>query len=256
MNKTVNVKIIRHGYSTANEYVDQHSEKKHPTELKYRNAGLSEKGIQILLKDKDSIKSQLDNPDFIFTSPLKRAIQTCLLVFDTDLNNKIRLVPLITEIGDLTENIGVGRSVTIQDPDLKMLPNFDKIDFSNTLENLFYYDYGWKKNQNDVWHNLKTQVLSDPIIKVNYIKQFLSEPRFTGKNIAIFSHCMVIHHLVGKCPNNLGIASFTFNQDTKEITNIKITDHISTNQSGGNNASCNTYYNKYLKYKSKYLSIK
>lgn len=236
----VNIKIIRHGYSTANEYTEINS--MNPTSAIYRNAGLSDKGIEIIEKNKKQLKSRLADADIILTSPLKRAIQTALLIYDTPLppNLKIRIVPIFSEIGNLIENKGVSRKEIMSDPNLNKYTNFNKLDLSDNLDNLFYYDYGWKNqydrnvdynqftiipNSPDTWTELNSPILSNCDLRLVAIKNFLASNIFSGKKIIIFSHCDLIRCLIGKCPDNLGIVNFKYNQDTQNIFAINIEKH-------------------------------
>jgi broad specificity phosphatase PhoE len=279
MQKIVNVKIIRHSHSTANHFKDIHGY--NPTDDTYRNSGLSGKGVDMINNGREKIKEKLGNSDIILLSPLKRAIQTFLLLYnDEQLNKKVRIVPIFSEMHNLIENKGVSRSVTKNDPDINKQRNFKLIDFTNSDDALFYYDFGWKKiyeegwkndpinrikiiSNIDTWQNLEPNGMYDIKTRIDMIKKFLSSKTFTGKNILIFSHCMTIHELLGRCPNNLGIGSFTFNQDTQTMSNVQIVepsvDHrpekpeynINKVQQG-----TGLYKMKYLKYKKKYLNLK
>lgn len=269
MNNIVTITIFRHSKSIANEYLEKYGSC--PQDEKFRNARLSEKGINDINSKKsymnNYIKKNLGDPDFIFLSPLKRAIQTGLLVLEDQYipYNKIWLVPIVSERGNIIENKGISRSDMITDNDLINLKKFKLISLNNDPETLFYYNNGWKTKflngweldnskmisiQNiTTWINLndKLNILSDKEKRKNAFFDMISNIKFSGKKILIFSHYVFINTILGKKPNNLAGYTFTFNQTTGEI---KIINKFDPSQLGGE------YYEKYLKYKSKYLNYK
>jgi len=239
LNKIVNVKIIRHSRSTANEFREINGIM--ATDLKYRNSELSPKGIDMINKKRNELKKNLGNPDLIILSPLKRAIQTFLFLYDDEkLDKEVRIMPLFSEIHTIIENKGVSRTITKNDSDMNKQPNFNLIDFTNSDDNLFFYDNGWKKvyengwknnpinlvknvdgiNSLSTWVDLEPKAMNDGTVKTNMIKKFLTSDYLTGKDIVIFSHFGIIELLTGINSGNLGIVSFTFDQDTQTIANI------------------------------------
>lgn len=277
-NKIVNVKIIRHAHSIANEYKNKYG--KHATEEDYRDAKLSNQGIESIQQIKDKLKEFIGNPDVIIVSPLKRAIQTCLLIFDEPVDKPIRIVPLVSELNNLIENKGSRRETLQNDKDLQQLLNFQHVDLSlkYDLMSQFYYYYGWKalflngwKSNNDkinvisdlkTWKDLNSDILSVPSKRITAFKNFLSDDEFSGKNIVIVSHCIFIKRLLGECPKNLGVASFTFDQIDQTIKNIQFMDFTQNAQisqtiniKGGKLNNTSKYIN-YKKYKNKYSQLK
>ncbi|ARF08806.1 hypothetical protein Catovirus_1_856 [Catovirus CTV1] len=242
MSRIVTITIIRHSKSIANEYYDKFG--KWAKDEIYRNAVLSDKGIQDIKLLKSNIVNyihhNIGDPDYILISPLKRAIQTGLLILEDVYipHNKIWITPIVTEIGNLIENKGVLIENTINDNDITSLKKFKLISFHNNPETFFFYNNGWKTKfmdgwelddskitniQNiDSWINLDDglNILSDAEKRKIAFFDMISNIKFSGKNILIFSHYVFIKSILGIETSNLGAYTFTFNQDTKEINLI------------------------------------
>lgn len=182
----------------------------------------------MIRENKNKLLQSLGKNDFIIVSPLKRTIQTALYLFENiNLEQKMYITPLVTEIGFITENIGNSKNEICNDSDLCQLCNFDKLTFDNCDESLFYYNFGWNFENNksiEIWNDFL--MWNNPYMMIKEFKIFLSNDRFTNKNVVIFSHYMFINILLNKCPNNLGIVTFIFNQETKEISNIQFIDTL------------------------------
>src|SRR5437868_11233882 len=143
MNKFVDVIIIRHAQSTANEYMEKNGIS--PTDPKYINAGLSNLGkYQVEMVQSEMLK-YIQNPDIILTSPLKRAIQTCLLAYKDQKIDKIKIAAIVSELIKLTENTLVSRNINKNDPEIKSLPNYASIDWNDDK----MYDSTWKQYYNN-----------------------------------------------------------------------------------------------------------
>jgi len=237
--RTVNVKIIRHSYSTANEYKKQTGN--FAADPIHRDPVLTRTGIELINKNRTNILNNLGNPDIIITSPLMRAIQTCLEVFNKQINMPIYLCPLVSEIGNYIENRGTSRKLLQMSPILTSKVNYKNIDFSNDKKTLFYYDSGWKKIYQNGWENDFSKIipipdapiswvdLASPILldtngaKISAFKNFLSSDDFTNKNIVIFSHSGFMGQLLQLTneANFLEIESFTYEQSSQKIINLK-----------------------------------
>jgi broad specificity phosphatase PhoE len=225
--KTVNIKLIRHGESTANVYSKKNGHP--PQDKKYRDAYLSPQGISDIISKHSIIIEKFGNPDYIFCSPLTRAIQTFLYTYEGEsFNNNFRpqifLLPLVSEIGDnLIENQGRSKYDLQNDARINNFSKFSEINFKEN----FYYDYGWKISgvPNQYWFN-NAPLLNQSNIRnrMRFFKELLSNPIFTGKNIVIFTHSVFIAMLlpelggVHRHPDNLEIIQFMFDQTTQKIS--------------------------------------
>lgn len=233
--KIVTAIFIRHALSLANVFKKEH--KKNPTDNSYINSGLHEDGLKQISKNRDKIISHIQGYDVVITSPIRRAMQTCLLSLPEDFSKTKKYIytcPLFSEMENLIENKGVSNDVIKVDEDVCSLPNFDKVSFYK-----FYYEYGWKtifhkgwkKNPaliqsigllNNPWEGEINETFTDRENRVKLIKDFLSDNYFTGKKIVVFTHWGVIKALTGKVVNNLGIVKITFNQNTKSIQTCEV----------------------------------
>ena len=225
MPNTVDITFIRHAYSTANQYSKENGGKR-PKSKEYMNAGLHEIGLDQIKKQHDYIVSKMSDYDIIITSPLRRAIETCLLL--TDGFDKPKYVcPLVSEIGNLIENKGKPKN-SIKD-EIQHLPNYENLDFDP-----FFYEYGWKNIYDDGWEtdNSKVHMITlsdDPwdvmsaefLERIELLKRFLSSSLFTNKKILIVSHFNLIRKFTGKNLNNLDMIKVIFDQDNKTINKIK-----------------------------------
>jgi hypothetical protein len=257
-NNMVNVKIINSAYSIADEYYEINKTK--ATSKSYKNPGLSSKGYETIFRSRNVIKDYIGNPDIIISSPLKRAIQTCLLVFNSEITTPIRLVPLVTEFENIIENKGNARNILKIDPELIGHINFKNIDFSNDKNNLLYYDFGWRRVFESGWENDSSkikvldkslswfesdnQIILNEDMRIETFKEFLSNSEFSSKTIVIFSHTSFIKKLFNKFPDNLATVSFTFDQKTK---NIKLNEIIDFELISTHNKDINVKKTKYLK---------
>jgi hypothetical protein len=225
-NNIIEVNIIRHGVSTANEYNKKYN--MFATDEKYINSGLSKYGKFTLKILKEKMLEDIGNSDFIFTSPLKRAIETCLMVYNLPIDKNIEILPLVTEIGyNLIENKGVPLLELQNDEDLNKMNNYNKIIFDS---NSVYYNYGWKNELGNPidWIDLDSDVLKYPFYRIIQFKLFLSNPIFRGKKITIFSHSNFILKLTNKKVNNLGKVTFKFNPSNNNFYDINGMNYMNT----------------------------
>jgi broad specificity phosphatase PhoE len=261
----IHVKIIRHAHSIANEYKDTY--KQMAVEETFRDPKLSIKGIE-------SIKPRClqhvlgSNPDLIICSPLLRAIETLSRIYDDKkFQNRVKICPLVCEIGNFMENRGSSRDKTKVTIGQLNIPDIG-IDF----DDLKYYDYGWKKEvkdhktgeikMQDAWKELEGDVLRNiGNARFETFHNFLRDKQVINskihKNIVIVSHSQFIHELYiyicnicKKIPiklhvNNLDGISFTFNTKTGHFSNVDKIFHKQDN-----------IFEKYLKYKNKYIELK
>ena len=233
MDNNVEIIIVYNDYSVADNYREKYD--RDPLHNKYRNAKLHKKGI--LLAKLLNIDNYIENIDYIFTSPLNRAIETSLILCNKNLEKKIYLVPLLCDINNnLIENKGDNINITKNDDNLKIYKNFNKIDFNiNSGRALYLYNYGWRllydKNEYDFpdiiethlhdWIELQQQIFIDPEYRKKIFMKLLSNNIFTKKKILMFSHKEFIDTILGISVNNLGILSFKFNQNTCKFFDIK-----------------------------------
>lgn len=223
MSNIVKIKFIRHSHSTANEYYEKYGMP--PDDPWYKNAKLTSKGIDMVIQNKEKLLTALNNPDIILTSPLKRTVQTALLLYDKFNGKEINLVPLVSETGEHVENKGAGLESLFNDAEVSKMPNFESVKFND------YYNAGWNENRiikQDLWNDdIK---FNDINYRIKEFKKLMSDNRFTNKSVVIFSHRDLIYNLLGYNISNLDIISFTFNQDNGEINNVKITEVVDRNK--------------------------
>lgn len=200
--------LTRHGESIGNYYHTNSSQKPHLRQdyliRKHESSfALTPNGIMDILKRKENKLNLVNNVDYIFTSPLKRAIQTCLYTH-TRMDYPIYVLSLITEydsIGEKIENIK-------KDVDLFCFQNFENIDF-NTYFGAYnrHHPFGeWWKHEFICQENLPR--------RINLFKEFLKNPLFTNKTLSFYTHAGFILGIFGICVNNYDTIRVCFNQET------------------------------------------
>ena len=218
----IKIKMIRHAKSTANEYKNMTG--LIATENKYKNAGLSIKGINEIIINKNKLLQKIGASDIIIISPLKRTIQTFLYLYENvNLNTYVGISPIVSEIARDIENIGVNNKTTICDSELNKFNNFYKIDFDND----YFYYYGWKNSHFD-WFEKENKILNDSIKRKYAFLNFLRNDIFKNKQITIFTHCLFIHAIINEYVNNLDIVEFDF--DLSECNNDRAIKNIIINR--------------------------
>ena len=132
------------------------------------------------------------------------------------------------------------------------------IDFSNNLE----YDYKDKKDHSDVLLKINNVILDNKIETNHFIIQHFRIPRMLNYNLDILKFAQLAY--------NVGQASAVFmyenvySNDIKEFYYDNGLNKITTYLEGGwkdqptqpSQIGSGTYYNKYLKYKKKYIQLK
>jgi len=171
-------------------------------EKQYRNAGLSVNGFQQVFDKKGSILDVVKDSDIIITSPIKRAMQTCLLTYNDYLIDKsVYVMPLVTETSDSVENKGIWLPHIINNPDTICYRNSDKLD----------YKYFWFSNYNAKWWCSSFRNNVD--YRIKEFKKFLKQPEFTNKQVTIYTHWGFINCLTGLDIKNYDYVKLVYNQD-------------------------------------------
>jgi broad specificity phosphatase PhoE len=250
MSNITTVTLIRHGISKANEFKKANGGVYAP--IQYTDSTLGHTGIRHILNNRSYIRSIIGKPDYIFVSPLKRPRQTFLLMFDDvqlDPEINVKIVPLITERGTIYENHGFSRSdprftkdpdsidgVNVPEPkcNFDQYKHNDRIPITNDLDNLFFYDAGWKKEGVTRWNNDNSILsLANDNFKLIFDEfiAFLNNPRFHNTNVVCFTHYVfikgvydIIANMLGKPPlnhdrlDNLNLFTFQIVRNDKNIS--------------------------------------
>lgn len=207
--KIVTCLLTRHGQSTSN-YQSEHPNPNVSLE-KFRNAGLSPYGMDSISYWRNDKLSKMGNIDYIFTSPLKRAIETCLLTHIHSANKPVYVMSLLTEFGggdsegDYVHNIKT-------DVDIITFPNYNKLEFDK---------YFWVDNPHQasgIWWEVSFR--DDLYNRMNKFKEFLKNPEFTNKSIAMYAHGGIFGALLGIGAYNYQTTKFKYNQETGEIFEV------------------------------------
>lgn len=210
MSNIVYVFITRHAQSTWNYYHSNHN----PNIDKniFTNSALTSHGIEDIINKRDRKLLTLANTDFIFTSPLKRSIETCLLTYNKAiLNRNIYILSLLTELDTSCDNDGIFIEDILRDPDIVTCTNFSKLD----TEYLFLAN---PNTENGEWWNIEFRQNVQKRISDLFI--FLSDSKFTGKNVSLFSHNGFIANIIGNYVDNYQTVSFILNQEDRTIYDI------------------------------------
>ena len=147
------VVLIRHAKSVANEYKDGVSEEGHtghyaiPFDEGVRhsllNAQLSVRGVHGVRTHAGTLWQRISRlligrSIVLYTSPVKRALQTCLLsldcdeaaaIFTGDTSFRVIVMPALMEAGNTAENIGIELAAIQRCPDVFYLVEALKLRF-------------------------------------------------------------------------------------------------------------------------------
>jgi broad specificity phosphatase PhoE len=209
MSNTVIIYFTRHAESIAN----RNSARPHPN-LKphaFLDATLSGNGYAQVIENRAKKLEQIGKADFIFCSPLKRAIQTCLLTYNTNqIDSNIYLLPLLMEFDKTFECEGVPVPQLLSDPELLTYENSTKLNC----------DYFWTSNPNKTtgeWYNLDFRYNLHG--RIEQFFQLLKNKEFTNKTLHVYSHAGFIGNIPGFNQNihNYHTVKVTFNQDTNDL---------------------------------------
>jgi broad specificity phosphatase PhoE len=187
------VYLTRHAKSTRN-YYDQHNIDflKIPDDV-FLDTSLCPEGIESVIMKRKLLRNKIGPVDIIFTSPMKRCLQTTLLTFEDIVQQRIPgiyVMPLLTEIGTSTDCIGKHRKEIIQDPDIFEYKHYPALNFKK------YFNEGIPNTEN--WINPSF------LLNTQRTQQFLKfvQTHFFGKTIHVFTHSGFIYHLLGKIVDN------------------------------------------------------
>jgi bisphosphoglycerate-dependent phosphoglycerate mutase len=225
----ITVNFVRHGVSIANEHTNYTGKNPSFEQIEYRDPKLSSTGIINLIKKKDHIKKLICNSQLFLVSPLKRTIQTFLVIYnDNNINSTppVYLCPLVSELNNnIIENFGSELSDMQKDYDIIKL-NDNKLNFNEELysdiEKYFYY-YGWKEDEKDIWSNRETRIISENDKRINSFMNLMCELYNKGiNNITIFTHYQFIKILTNIVANNHDIIKCKINIISKQIFDARI----------------------------------
>ncbi len=204
--KIVTIYLTRHAQSTWN-YI--HANGIQIDNAKMKNSALSTSGFEsIVLHRQSKLKH---NIDYIFTSPLKRAIETCLLTYNTvDTKNPIYVTPFLVEHSDTIDCAGISVDEMKTDVDILTYRNYKKLD----------YETYFPKDENKDWSNINFRMDSDKRV-ADFLK-ILSSDKFTNKTVGVFSHHNFIAHFTGLYIENYKTIRFKYDQDTHAIFDKEI----------------------------------
>lgn len=163
--------MVRHGYSLANRWKDEHNSNYINTETSelynLRDAELSYEGIKTILKTRDKfwfnvINTAKKRPIRIFVSPLKRTIQTCLLSLQNNIlpdilhTIKITITPFLTETGNSKENQGMLLdALKVYPPLLELQSIVKELDFLHFEQNKIWWTTPVEKNINSFFKYMR-----------------------------------------------------------------------------------------------------
>ena len=207
--KQVTIILVRHAESTANYYIREINKAEKICVPQFRNAGLSPKGFEAVIQSRHNLN--VIPVDYILCSPLKRALQTCLLTYntDSDFNNHIHVCPLIMEHHNYIENKGIEVSEIQSDPDIMCYKNFSKLEWDR------YFWFGLTEPKIKWWkYNFRNNIEQ----RIQLFKDMLKDPMFTDKIIMVYTHWGFINKLLGICPENYESIVITFDQDSGDIS--------------------------------------
>jgi broad specificity phosphatase PhoE len=210
---SVTVYLTRHAQSTANFNLSKSNPESEKLE-KFTNSGLSPLGIIDVVKNRTEHLSNVGKVDYIFSSPLKRAIETCLLTHIDSLDQPVYVMALVTEFADNPDCTGDYIESIKSDVDITSFPNCEKLDFEI---------YFWKNNphrESGKWWELSFRY--DLHGRVGKLIEFLKNPEFTGKTVSIFAHCGVVSALLGFGIQNYKTVKFEMCQKTGTINVLEI----------------------------------
>ncbi len=219
----VTIYLVRHAESTANCYKANMGNSPDYSgvlpdidyvrkENLFINASLSAEGFKQIF-NKYKLPMHAINADFIFCSPIKRAIQTALLTYyDMDLDDKpIHILPLITEFGESPENIGVSQAKQQNDPEIICYKNYACIDWDQ---------YFWQGNtpenkQSGEWWNESFRLNINK--RISDLKIILSHQQFKNKSVILFTHYAFIKEFTGEKKGNYKMVEAKYDQITGDI---------------------------------------
>ncbi len=205
--KIVTIYLTRHAESTAN-YNSKFPNENIPSE-KFKNSGLSPYGLDSVVYWRNQKLEQMNNVDYIFTSPLKRALETCLMTYNVkNINKPIYVLSLLTEF---CENIDCeGDKI----PDIKT--DLDIACYINSC-NLDFDKYFWLNNPNkDTGDWSKLDFRYDLYGRTDNFFELIKNDDFTDKTIAIYAHGGIVSSFLKIGAENYQTFKFKFNQVTGE----------------------------------------
>jgi len=230
------VLLVRHGKSIANEYKFKHGhdavESLNAAENNFFNSGLSLMGYKSVLKHGLNLWNKVETLEpqetLIVCSPIKRALQTCLLsllsyassasLFSTP--PRIYVMPMVMEAGDTAENNGICIDALKTDPDIILMiediyskMGWDETDEQNLLDYSYFYSGNTPKLPNHRWWDMSYRD-NNAFRRAHEFESFLErrrEDRGEGKGkqiIIVFTHWGFCHGLTRETDTkNFGIES-------------------------------------------------
>lgn len=173
------------------------------------DCGLSPDGLDNVVYWRNKKLAAVGPCDFIFTSPLKRCIQTTLMTYNkTVVTGPIYVMSLLTEFDKYADCVGRPVADIKRDLDLIAYANYSKLDFNQYLME-------YNTSQRDDWFAMPFRY--DLHGRIAKIREFFCRPQFTGKKVHVFSHGGVIGNLCGQSVVNYQTVKIVLDQSTGEI---------------------------------------
>lgn len=209
MSKIVKLYIIRHSTSLANALNSMYPAS---DELMFKcyNAPLAPTGYELIINTRS--KKQEYAVDFIMSSPMKRAIQTCLLTYNNvEIKMPIYLVSLLLEFDKYPDCEGTPIKNIMSDPDLLAYKNFDKL-------NMEYFWNGNPNAHNGFWWDYEFR--HDIANRMQKFRELLCEEKFSGKTIAVYTHSGVFGGLFNTNVHNYQGVYVEYDQSKNSFSDV------------------------------------
>jgi broad specificity phosphatase PhoE len=190
----------------------------------FRDTPLCPEGIENIIYNRKQLRNTMGAVDVIFTSPLKRCIETTLLSYQ-DVNTSsfqpIHTMSLLMEYSKGAESIGVPMSQMKNDPTVFCYRHYPSLDYRYFMEGFHSNHYPSNLGFNE--HTLEWTIL-DYRSNHQRTKWFFDfvRTRFRGKRIHVVTHSMFMYSFLGFIPNNYETVRVLYNPDTGEIKWDKI----------------------------------
>jgi len=205
--RKVTLYFTRHAQSLSNQLASKMLSNISPDD--FIDCGLSPEGLDSIVYWRNKKLDTIKECDYIFSSPLKRCLQTALMTYNkTSLEMPIYVMSLLTEFDKYADCVGRPVLDIKRDLDLVAYNNFKNLDFDT-----FFMDYN-NCNKSE-WFSLSFRY--DLHGRLSKLRDFFSESQFTGKKIHVFSHGGVIGNLCNKGIINYQTVKMVLNQDTKNF---------------------------------------
>lgn len=207
----VTLYFTRHAQSLSNQLASKMPE--NITSDDFIDCGLSPDGLDSVVYWRNKKLGAIKDCDYIFSSPLKRCLQTALMTYNkTSVTVPIYVMSLLTEFDKYADCVGRPIASIQRDLDLVAYANFGQLDF-----NKFFMEY----NNCDPleWYALSFRY--DLHGRLAKLREFFCCEQFTGKKIHVFSHGGVIGNLCHSGIVNYQTVKMVLNQTTGDFISVE-----------------------------------